>query len=34
MEPHVFVVMPFGEKEVQSATPATDRGSGDKGPQH
>jgi hypothetical protein len=23
MEPHVFVVMPFGEKEVQSATPAT-----------
>ena len=26
MEPHVFVVMPFGEKEVQSATPATDRG--------
>jgi len=22
MEPHVFVVMPFGEKEVQSATPA------------
>jgi len=26
MEPHVFVVMPFGEKEVQSATSATDRG--------
>lgn len=24
MDPHVFVVMPFGEKEVQSATPATD----------
>ena len=24
MEPHVFVVMPFGDKEVQSATPATD----------
>ena len=23
MEPHVFVVMPFGDKEVQSATPAT-----------
>ena len=22
MDPHVFVVMPFGEKEVQSATPA------------
>jgi tetratricopeptide (TPR) repeat protein len=25
MDPHVFVVMPFGVKEVQSATPATDR---------
>jgi tetratricopeptide (TPR) repeat protein len=24
MQPHVFVVMPFGEKEAQSATPATD----------
>src|SRR3954463_9343333 len=24
MQPHVFVVMPFGVKEAQSATPATD----------
>jgi hypothetical protein len=25
MQPHVFVVMPFGVKETQSATPATDK---------
>jgi tetratricopeptide (TPR) repeat protein len=25
MEPHVFVAMPFGDKEVQSATPAKDK---------